>query len=282
MDLIDEEDCARGFQLVDDALQAFLELAAVHGAGHQRTHVELQEALAHERRGHIVGDNALCQAFHDGRLAHPGLADEGRVVLGAAGEDLNDPFDFGFASDDRVELVLLSQRGQVGGQLIDEGCLGFVGLGAGRGRLACLGRGFLQQAARLAANLFRADAQAAQHVDGHALRLAHNAQQQVFGADVVMAEAARLVDGQLQHLFGIGREIDAFGGRAARRGLALDHFLDALGLQPQLAQHASGHTAFLADEAEQQVLGADGRVMQSLSLLMGQAEHTSCALSKAF
>ena len=74
---------------------------------HQRPHVELQETLAHERRGHIVGDDALRQAFNDGRLAHARLADQGGIVLGAPGEDLDDAFDFGLAPDDRVELASL-------------------------------------------------------------------------------------------------------------------------------------------------------------------------------
>ena len=148
--------------------------------------------------------------------------------------------------------------------------------------MARLGRRLLEQAARLPAHLFGADPQAAQHIDGRALRLADDAQQEVLGADVVMAQPARFVDRELQHLFGIGREIDALGRGAPRRGCAFDHFLDAFGLQAQFAQHAAGHAALFADETEQEMLGADGRMMEALGLLMGQAEHASCALGKPF
>lgn len=64
--------------------------------------------------------------------------------------------------------------------------------------------------------------------------------------------------------------------------MAFDHFLDAIGLKAQFAQHTAGHAALFADQTEQQVLGANGWVMKSLSLLMGQAEHMSCTLGKPF
>src|SRR5262245_32643831 len=46
-------------------------------------------------------------------LPHAGLADEDRVVLGAAAEDLDDSADFLVAADDRVELTLAGELGQV-------------------------------------------------------------------------------------------------------------------------------------------------------------------------
>ena len=69
--------------LVDDLLQALLELAAVHRAGHQRAHVRAQHALVDSGLGHVAGDDALRQPLDDGRLADARLADQRRVVLGA-------------------------------------------------------------------------------------------------------------------------------------------------------------------------------------------------------
>ncbi len=124
MDFIDEQDGAGRFQLVDDALEALLELAAVHGAGHQRAHVQLQDALVEQRGGHVAFDDALGQAFDDGGLADAGLADQGRVVLGAAGQDLNDALDFHLAPDHRVQLAFFGQGGQIDRQLVDQRRLG--------------------------------------------------------------------------------------------------------------------------------------------------------------
>ena len=49
--------------------------------------------LPMQRLRHVAGDDALGQALDDGRLADARLADQGRVVLGAAREDLDHPLD---------------------------------------------------------------------------------------------------------------------------------------------------------------------------------------------
>jgi hypothetical protein len=92
-------------QFVQHGLQALLEFAAELGAGQQRRHVERQHALALERLGHFAGDDALRQAFDDGGLADAGLADQHRVVLGAALQHLDGAADFLVAADHRVELA---------------------------------------------------------------------------------------------------------------------------------------------------------------------------------
>ncbi len=52
-------------------------------------------------------DDALGEALDDRGLADAGLADQHRVVLRAAAEDLDDAADLVVAADDRVELALL-------------------------------------------------------------------------------------------------------------------------------------------------------------------------------
>ena len=85
VELVDEQDdVAAGADLLEHLLEALLEVAAVAGAGDQRAEVERVELLALERLGHVVGDDLLGQALDDGGLADAGLADEHRVVLGAA------------------------------------------------------------------------------------------------------------------------------------------------------------------------------------------------------
>ena len=74
-------------------LQAVLELAAVLAAGHKGGHVEREQALAAQDIGNLVGHDELRQALGDGGLAHTGLADEQRIVLLTAGENLHNALD---------------------------------------------------------------------------------------------------------------------------------------------------------------------------------------------
>ena len=62
---------------------------------------------------HVAADDAAGEAFDDGGLADAGLADEHRVVLRAARQHLDDAADFLVAADDRIELALARQLGEV-------------------------------------------------------------------------------------------------------------------------------------------------------------------------
>ena len=92
--LVDEQDGVLGAaHLVHDGLDAFLELAAVLGAGHHHGQVEHDDAAVAQQFGDVAVDDQLGQALDDGGLADAGLAEEHGVVLGAAAEDLDDAFD---------------------------------------------------------------------------------------------------------------------------------------------------------------------------------------------
>ena len=64
------------------------------------------DAAVAQRLGHVAGDDALGEALDDRGLADAGLADQDRVVLGAAREHLDHAADLLVAADDRVELAL--------------------------------------------------------------------------------------------------------------------------------------------------------------------------------
>ena len=138
--LVDEQDdVAAGADLLEDLLQALLEVTAVAAAGHQRAEVEGVELLVLERLGHLALDDRLRQALDDGGLADAGLADEDRVVLGAARQHLHDALDLLLAPDDRVELGLARRLGEVAAELVEHqrrrrGALG--GTAGGRRLLA--------------------------------------------------------------------------------------------------------------------------------------------------
>jgi len=91
--------------LLEHGLEPLLELAPVLGARDERAHVQGEHGLVLQALGHVALDDALGQAFGDGRLADARLADEDRVVLGPAAEDADDAADLGVAADDRVELA---------------------------------------------------------------------------------------------------------------------------------------------------------------------------------
>ena len=110
-------------QLLDDLLEALLELAAVLGAGHERADVQGQHALVGERLGDVAADDAVRQALGDGGLADARLADERGVVLAPPRQDLDDPLDLLLAPDDRIELARTGGIGQVDAQLVDGGRL---------------------------------------------------------------------------------------------------------------------------------------------------------------
>ena len=94
-------------------LEALLELAAVLGAGHHRAQVQRDQPLVLEALGDVAVHDAPREPLDDGGLAHAGVADEHRVVLGAPGQHLDDPADLLVAADDRVELAGAGRVGEV-------------------------------------------------------------------------------------------------------------------------------------------------------------------------
>ena len=112
--LVDEQDGVLGpADLVHDGLDAFLELAAILGAGDHHGQVEHDDPPVAEQLGNVAVDDHLGEPLDDGRLADAGLAEQHGIVLGAAAEDLDDALDFVLAADDRVQLALPGQVGQV-------------------------------------------------------------------------------------------------------------------------------------------------------------------------
>ncbi len=109
---------SRAGDLLEHRLEPVLELAAVLGPGHQGAQVQGDHPLVLQPLGHVAVHDALGQALHDGGLAHARLADEHRVVLGAAGQHLDDPADLLVPADDRVELAPAGQVGEVAAEAL--------------------------------------------------------------------------------------------------------------------------------------------------------------------
>ena len=99
------------FSVLQHALQALLEIAAVLGAGQQRAHVERVDDRLGQHLGHVALRDAPGQALGDRGLADAGLADQQRVVLAAAAQDLDDALDLVLAADQRIDLAVAWRAG---------------------------------------------------------------------------------------------------------------------------------------------------------------------------
>ncbi len=77
--------------------------------------IDGDQAFVAELIRHVAFDDALGEAFDDGGFADAGFADEHRIVLGAAAENLHDASDFIVAADDGIELAAFGLLGQIDG-----------------------------------------------------------------------------------------------------------------------------------------------------------------------
>ena len=105
----------------------------------------------------------------------------------------------------------------------------------------------------------------------------------MLGADVVVAEAESLTERQLEDLLGARRE----GDLALRRLLAgaddaHDGGADLLDGHFEPVEHARRHALLLAEQAEQQVLGADVVVLERPGLFLREDHDLSGAFGEAF
>ena len=109
------------------------------------------------------------------------------------------------------------------------------------------------------------------------------AQQDVLGADVVMAQVAGLFHRVLDDLLGPRRLRQLAHGDHV--GAALHELLhlqaDLAEVDVQVLQHVGGHAAAFLDQAQQDVLGADVFVVEPLGLLVGQLHDLACAVGES-
>ena len=235
--------------------------------------VQRQHPLVDQRLGHVAATIRWASALGDGGLADAGLADQGRVVLGPAAKDLDDALDLLLAADDRVELVRPRQLGQVDAQLVQ-------GRRLGRAlRLLC--RRTLVLWLRTWITWWRTLSRFTPRLSSTPAAMPSpsrdQAQQQVLGTDVVVAQPSRLVDGQLDHALGARRQADLADdtGRSPRPMMnstavrTLDSstfmFSSTRAATPSPSRTSPGR----------QVLGADVVMVEALGLVLRQGEDLS-------
>ena len=134
----------------------------------------------------------------------------------------------------------------------------------------------------LVADLLRVRVEVEQDARGDALVLAHEAEQDVLGADVVVAERERLAQRQLEHLLRARGERDL-----ARRDLvaladdAGDLGADLLHGDVERLEDARGKPFLLAQQAEQDVLGADVVVLERPRLVLREDDDLPGSLGES-
>ena len=282
--LVDEQDDVAALgDLLHHLLEPLLELSAVLRAGDQRRQVERVDLLVLEQLRHLAVRDARRQALDHGGLADAGLADQHGVVLRAAREDLHDPLDLRLAADDRIELALGGEAREVAAELVEQlrGLLALALLAALPLTLAAAA-GTREHADDLVADLLGVGVEVEEDARGDALVLAHEPEQDVLGADVVVTEAQRLAQRELQHLLRARRERD-LAGRDFLAGAddADDLGADALHGDVERLENARGKALLLAEETEQDVLGPDVVVLEDSGLLLGEDDHLAGAFCKA-
>ena len=129
------------------------------------------------------------------------------------------------------------------------------------------------------AHLVEVHAERLEHARGDALSLADEAQQQVLGADVVVAQAARLVDGQLDDALGARSQADLADDRpVATADDELDGRAHLGQLDVHVLEHARGDALSFADESEKQVLRADVVVVEPLRFILSKRQDLARAV----
>src|SRR4029078_3910749 len=177
--------------------------------------------------------------------------------------------DLGLAPDDGVELALGGELGQVAAELVEQ--LRALRLLAPRtpARALLPPAGAGQHADDLVANLLGVGVEVEQDARRDTLVLAHEAEQDVLGADVVVTEGQRLSQRELEHLLCARRERNLAGGDLVTlTDDAGDLRPDLLDRDVERLEHARGKPLLLAQQPEQDVLRTDVVVLQCPRLVL--------------
>ena len=275
VDLVNEEnDVPRLADLLHGVFQPFLKLAAVFAPGNHAAHIQGQHPLVPQQLRNIPLSNALGQALHHGALAHPGFTNQHGIVLGAPGQNLNNPLDLSIPADYRIQLALAGCLGQIpailgkGGRLLLSPAL-FLGPFLLHVAHVPVGlRAQLNQ--QLLTRLVKVHAQLAQHIGRHAIPLPENRQPEMLHAHIALSQAAGLQNALLQQLLGPRRQLKQGGcphrAEPVRRAHA-KHVPHLLIIHP--GANSLRKALRLLEQSQQQVLRTHIRLTQLRCLPLG-------------
>jgi hypothetical protein len=134
----------------------------------------------------------------------------------------------------------------------------------------------------LVADLLRVRVEVEQDARCDALVLAHEAEQDVLRADVVVAKAQRLAQRELKHLLRARRERDLPGGDLLARADDAHHLgANTLHGDVEALEDASGETLLLAQQPEENVLRADVVVLERPRFLLRENDDLPGAFGES-
>ncbi len=270
----EEDDFRIAANLLEDGVDALLELASVLGAGHQGAHIERENPLAEQGGGDFPVGNALGEAFHDGGFAAARFTDQHRVVLLAPAENLREAQDLVVTSHHRIQLAAQGGAGQVaaaagkafGQRLVVTGNLQ-------RG----LQRGGVLPGRRAGAvdDLAQVDSVVEQHVPREALRRGQDGDQDVHRAGLSPFRYEARVGGRIEVLDLLGNLhlFRLFEGDDLRAGdQRLDVLFDLRQVGAQFLENADCIALAVAQNAQEKMVRRDRVTAQPDGLLTGVVE----------
>ncbi len=284
--LVDEEDDIAGIaDLIHGRLDALLKITAVFGPRDHSGQIQRDQALALQKLRHLALGDFQRQPLHNGGFADAGLADQARVVLRSAREDLDHAIDLLLAADDGVDAALRRQRGQIAAELI-QGLRAALPLSAaGDVRGAGLAPHFFAAAQRrvdFGHDVALLRAERVQKADAVAVAFGEHRHQKVLGADVIMSQAGGLHDRDLKDpLAARGEVIRRQAGLRAAPDL-LDHqVFHLLRRDLELSEHGRGDAAALLQKAEDDMLAADIGMSHIFRGFDGKVQSVVCFFRKS-
>ena len=132
MQFVDEKNdvALRALNLFDSCFQSLLKFAAETASGDHRPEIERDHSLTHQDLRDVVGCDLLRQPFDNGRFAHTGFTDQYRIVLRAAGQNLDEAQNLFIAANNRVQFAFAGSLGEVTGVFL-QGAVARLGLRVG-------------------------------------------------------------------------------------------------------------------------------------------------------
>ena len=246
--------------VLEDRLQALLELASVLGARHQGAHIQGEDLLVLQALRDVPARDPLGQALHDRGLADAGLTDQDGIVLGLPGQDADDVADLRVAADDGIHLLVPRLRDELLPVLLQR-VVGRLRVVGGHALIAAHGGKRLQEAVAVDAVLPEDGAE-------RPVRVAQQGQEEVLDADVVVSQLLRLIFRAQQRLVERSADVDLAVAALHLRQLR-ERSLDA-------RREGSGVDAHLLDELEDQAVLDRQKAVEQVCLLDGLVAVVIC------
>ena len=268
-----------GRHLLQHGLEPLLEFAAVFRARDQRAHVEREQLLVVQALRHVAVDDAQRQPLDDRGLADAGLADQHRIVLGAARQHLDGAADFLVAADHRIELAVARGLGQVAGIFLQR-VIGVFGRRASRRCGPCA------SASIAALRVCGVTPALAEDLAGLAVLLHREREQQPLDGDEAVAGLLAGLLGGVEHPRQRRIEIDLAGAAAGNLGPLGERRLDGGQRLARIAAGAvdqpRGEPFRVVEQHLQQMLGRELLMALALRERLGGLHETAGAVGIFF